>query len=87
MPTVPIIAPRIAELAEDEAYLETNKLVLRNSSIVNFLGGCAISLPCHAPGEPPVGLTFAALGNSDLRVLSIAAALERTLDQDRGSAR
>jgi aspartyl-tRNA(Asn)/glutamyl-tRNA(Gln) amidotransferase subunit A len=86
MPTVPIIAPRIAELAEDEAYLETNKLVLRNSSIVNFLGGCAISLPCHAPGEPPVGLTFAALGNSDLRVLSIAAALERTLDQGRGSA-
>lgn len=86
MPTVPIIAPRIADLAAEEAYVGTNKLVLRNSSIVNFLGGCAVSLPCHAPGEPPVGLTFAALGNSDLRVLAIAAALERALDHGREAA-
>ncbi|MGD0492347.1 MAG: amidase [Steroidobacteraceae bacterium] len=85
MPTVPIIAPRIADLAGDEAYIDTNKLVLRNSSIVNFLGGCAISLPCHAPGEPPVGITCAALGNSDLRVLAIAAALERALGPARGA--
>jgi aspartyl-tRNA(Asn)/glutamyl-tRNA(Gln) amidotransferase subunit A len=87
MPTVPIIAPRIADLAGEEAYVETNKLVLRNTAIVNFLGGCAISLPCHAPGDPPVGLTFAALGNSDLKVLAIAAALERVLDSARGIAR
>ena len=87
MPTVPIIAPRIADLADDEAYVETNKRVLRNSSIVNFLGGCAISLPCHAYGEPPVGLTFAALGHSDLRVLGIAAALEQALQKVRGVAR
>jgi aspartyl-tRNA(Asn)/glutamyl-tRNA(Gln) amidotransferase subunit A len=87
MPTVPIIAPRIVDLADDDAYVETNKLVLRNSSIVNFLGGCAISLPCHSPGEPPVGLTFASLGNSDLKVLGIAAALERALGSVRGVAR
>ena len=87
MPTVPIIAPRIVDLADDDAYVETNKLVLRNSSIVNFLGGCAISLPCHSPGEPPVGLTFASLGNSDLKVLGIAAALERALYGVRGIAR
>jgi aspartyl-tRNA(Asn)/glutamyl-tRNA(Gln) amidotransferase subunit A len=86
MPTVPIIAPRIADLAGDEAYVETNKLVLRNTAIVNFLGGCAISLPCHASGEPPVGLSFAALGNSDLEVLGIAAALERALYGVRGIA-
>ncbi|HEX4151608.1 MAG TPA: amidase [Steroidobacteraceae bacterium] len=86
MPTVPIVAPRIADLAADDAYVETNKLVLRNSSIVNFLGGCAITLPCHAAGEPPVGLTFAALGNSDLKVLTLAPALERALDEARGTA-
>jgi aspartyl-tRNA(Asn)/glutamyl-tRNA(Gln) amidotransferase subunit A len=84
MPTVPVIAPRIADLAAEQAYLETNKLMLRNSSIVNFLGGCAVSLPCHAPGEPPVGLTMAALGDADRRVLAIAAALERALDRGRG---
>jgi aspartyl-tRNA(Asn)/glutamyl-tRNA(Gln) amidotransferase subunit A len=84
MPTVPIVAPRIDELADDASYVETNRLVLRNSSIVNFLGGCAISVPCHAAGEPPVGLTLAALGNSDLRVLGMAEALERVLNPARG---
>jgi len=84
MPTVPFIAPRIADLVEDDAYVETNKLVLRNSSIVNFLDGCAVSLPCHAPGEPPVGLTCASLGGADARLLGIAAALERALSGARG---
>lgn len=79
MPTVPVIAPRIADLAEDEAYVETNKLILRNSAIVNFLDGCAISLPCHLPGEAPVGLTLAGLGRSDLRILSVAGTLEKVL--------
>jgi aspartyl-tRNA(Asn)/glutamyl-tRNA(Gln) amidotransferase subunit A len=79
MPTVPVIAPRIADLVRDDIYVETNKLVLRNSSIVNFLDGCAISIPCHRPGEAPVGLTLAALGGSDLRVLEIARAMERVL--------
>lgn len=84
MPTVPIIAPRIDALAADEAYVETNKLVLRNSSIVNFLNGCAISLPIHLTGEAPVGLTFAGLGHRDGHVLAAAAALERILGEDRG---
>jgi aspartyl-tRNA(Asn)/glutamyl-tRNA(Gln) amidotransferase subunit A len=87
MPTVPIVAPRIEELASEQAYVEINKRVLRNSSIVNFLGGCAVSLPCHAAAEPPVGLTFAAPGNSDLRALAVAAALERALDEARGMVR
>ena len=87
MPTVPIVAPRIADLADDDAYVETNKLVLRNSSIVNFLDGCAVSLPCHAPGEAPVGLTCAALGGSDGRLLSIAASLERAIGRSLDSAR
>lgn len=79
MPTVPIVAPRLAALDDDAAYLETNKLVLRNSSIVNFLGGCAMSLPCHRPGDAPVGLTLAALGHCDLALLALAPALERAL--------
>ena len=87
MPTVPIVAPCIADLADDDAYVETNKLVLRNSSIVNFLDGCAVSLPCHAPGEAPVGLTCAALSGSDGRLLSIAAGLEQAIGRSLDSAR
>ena len=56
-PTVPIVAPELAPLlASDEAFFAANGLLLRNPSIVNLLDGCALSLPCHADDEPPVGL-------------------------------
>src|SRR5699024_11235670 len=45
MPTSPIIAPRIRDLEDEEQYFNHNALILRNPSIVNFLNGCAISLP------------------------------------------
>ena len=82
MPTVPIAAPRLEELAADEDYLRINALVLRNPSIVNFIDGCAISLPCHEPDEPPVGITLFARGNTDRRLLSVAAAVEACLQRD-----
>lgn len=59
-PTVPIVAPAIAGLApgaeRDEAFFRVNALLLRNTSVVNMLDGCALSLPCHPPGSLPVGL-------------------------------
>lgn len=76
MPSVAIVAPRIEDLAADEDYLRQNALVLRNTSLVNFLDGCALSLPCHAPGEAPVGLGLFAAGGSDRRLLAIGAAVE-----------
>ena len=76
MPTVPIVAPRLEELEADADYWRINALVLRNSSMVNFADLCAISLPCHEPGEAPVGLTLFAAGNGDRRLLAIAAAAE-----------
>src|SRR5256886_10668197 len=56
MPTVPVTAPRLADLAADEAYRHANFLVLRNPSIANFLDRCSISVPYHRAGEAPVGL-------------------------------
>lgn len=80
MPTTPRIAPRIAELeADDAAYFKANAAMLRNPSLINFLDGCAISLPCHLPGEAPVGFTLAARGGDDSRLLSIASAVESAL--------
>jgi aspartyl-tRNA(Asn)/glutamyl-tRNA(Gln) amidotransferase subunit A len=76
LPTVPIVAPTIASLAHDAAYGRANMLALRNPSIVNFLDGCAISLPCHRHGDAPVGLMVAALRGADRRLLAIAAAIE-----------
>ena len=39
--------------------------MLRNPSVINFLDGCALSVPCHAPGEAPVGLMIAGLAMQD----------------------
>ncbi len=80
MPTVPRIAPYIADLAADDAvYFEANAAMLRNPGVINFLDGCALSIPCHMPGEAPVGLTIAGLAMQDARVLSIGAAIESAL--------
>jgi aspartyl-tRNA(Asn)/glutamyl-tRNA(Gln) amidotransferase subunit A len=79
MPTLSIIAPLLTDLASDDAYVRLNMLALRNSSIVNFLDGCAISIPCQEPGTAPVGLTVFGLRNTDRRILEIAGAAERCL--------
>ncbi len=76
MPTVPIAPPPIAAFAEEAEYRRLNNLILRNPSQVNFLDGCAISLPCHEPGAAPAGLTLAAPAMQDARLLMLAAALE-----------
>jgi aspartyl-tRNA(Asn)/glutamyl-tRNA(Gln) amidotransferase subunit A len=79
MPTVPVIAPRVADLEADEAYRRFNMLVLRNPSIANFLDGCSISIPCHRAGDAPVGLMLFGEHNADRRLLSIAAAIEQVV--------
>lgn len=80
MPTVPVVPPPLQPLIEDDAlYGSTNLLVLRNPTIVNFLDGCALSLPCHAPGQAPVGLMLAAVGGADERLLRMGMACESAL--------
>ena len=77
MPTVPIVAPYISALvASDTAFFEANRLLLRNPSLINLLDGCAISLPCHASGDLPVGLTLAGLAMTDAKLISIAQVIE-----------
>jgi aspartyl-tRNA(Asn)/glutamyl-tRNA(Gln) amidotransferase subunit A len=76
MPTIPITAPALSQLVPDEAYVRINSLVLRNPSIVNFIDGCAISLPCHDPDTAPVGLSLFGLQDTDLQLLAAAAVVE-----------
>ena len=76
MPTVPVTAPRLADLAADDAYRSANFLVLRNPSIANFLDRCSISIPCHQAGDAPVGLMLIGEQGADRRLLAIAAAIE-----------
>ncbi len=84
MPTVPTIAPTIAELTEDdEAYTRVNLAMLRNSTLINMMDGCAISLPMHRAGEAPAGLMLARAGGEDAALFAIAAAAEVALSKAR----
>ncbi|GAB3659875.1 amidase [Ramlibacter alkalitolerans] len=82
-PTVPIVAPPIADLApggeRDEAFFRVNALLLRNTSVVNMLDGCAISLPCHAADELPVGLMAWHGALHDDKILNLAIQIENLL--------
>ncbi len=81
MPTVPMVAPTLAELNDDDVYYRINALILRNPTLINFLDGCALSLPCHAPGSAPVGLTLAAAGGRDRGLLALGMSVEACLQQ------
>lgn len=82
MPTTPVIAPTIAELeADEERYFRVNGAMLRNPSVINFLDGCAFSLPCHAAGEAPVGLMISALALQDSELAGWALSIEQALQQ------
>lgn len=75
MPSVAVRPPRLDALQRDEDFFAINGLVLRNPSVINFLDGCAASLPM---GEG-MGLGVCGLHGSDARVLQVAAAIEQAL--------
>ena len=85
-PTTPIAAPRIRDVApgasRDAEFFRVNALLLRNTSAVNTLDGCGISLPCHAPGELPVGLMAWHGAMHDDTILQLALLIEPLLQFD-----
>lgn len=78
-PTVPIVAPRIDDLAEPSVSAKTNLLLLRNPAMVNFLDGCAVSVPIHRVGDAPAGLMLVGTPHDDRRLLAIAEQVEAAL--------
>jgi len=72
MPTCAIPAPTLQEVSTPEGFTKKNVLLLRNTTVGNFLDCCAISLPCHAPGELPVGFMLMGEAMTDKRLLAMA---------------
>ena len=97
-PTVPLVAPPIAQVApatgtdggqdaaRDEEFFRINALLLRNPSVVNMLDGCAISIPCHVPGELPAGLMVWQSAMRDDTVLNIALQAQAALAGTSGTS-
>ena len=79
-PTTPLVAPAMEPLiTNDDAFFAANRLLLRNTFVINFLDGCSISLPCHQAGELPVGLMLSAAGGQDASLLGTALSVETAL--------
>lgn len=83
-PTSACIAPEIAPLLEnDELFFEANARILRNTAWVNFMDGCALTIPCHAAGRAPVGLQLVGRHGTDRAVLALGAACEAAINPTR----
>jgi aspartyl-tRNA(Asn)/glutamyl-tRNA(Gln) amidotransferase subunit A len=79
LPTSPIVAPTIAEMADPDTFVQNNTALLSNTSIINFFDLCAISLPLPRAGGLPVGLMLVVRNGEDHRLFRIAAGVERLL--------
>jgi aspartyl-tRNA(Asn)/glutamyl-tRNA(Gln) amidotransferase subunit A len=79
MPTTPVVAPLMSEVAAPDEFSRRNAMVLRNTTMWNFFDCCAISLPLPREGGLPTGLMLVARNGHDHRLFRIAAAIERAL--------
>ena len=79
MPTVAKVAPPITAFADDAEFARLNAIILRNPMAVNFLDGCAATVPIRQPDSPPAGLSVVGPQGSDARVLRVALAVEALL--------
>jgi len=78
-PTTALTPPAISAVEDEAEYNRINLLLLRNTAAFNFLDRCSISLPCHAPGEAPVGLMLSGAHDGDAALFATAAAVEAAL--------
>lgn len=83
LPTVPVLAPRIADVQAEEAFMKINGLLLRNPSVFNFYDLPALSLPLPVAGGLPVGLMVVGRRGRDRELLAVGAAIERALAAGR----
>ncbi len=73
-PTIPMMPPRIAEVEAD--FDRLNAAMLRNTSLVNLVDGCAVSLPSFWGGKPWSLLMIVGKKDADARILAIGETLQ-----------
>lgn len=80
-PTTPIVAPELGPLEQDdELYRRTNRLMLRNTALGNFLDWCGIALPNGTDEHlMPTSLLVSMAGGRESDLLAAALAIEAAL--------
>jgi len=79
LPTTPIVAPKLAEVAAPDDFGRKNALLLRNTAPINFFDLCAISLPMPRQNGLATGLMLVGRNGQDRHLFEIAAAVEKVL--------
>ncbi len=80
MPTTADLPPLLAPLQYDlDVFAATNGRALRNTSLTNFVDGCAISIPCQRGDEPAIGFSLCQANSEDQRLFVAAQAIEKML--------
>lgn len=79
LPTAPILPPPLSSLEDIKSKIQQSALSLRNTAVSNYLDRPTISMPCHAQGTGPVGLSLVGSRQHDRRLLAIAAACEAVI--------
>ncbi len=83
-PTIAITAPIVDEVADPKAYHRANMGASRNTSTVNMLDLCAVTMPVALDGAGmPVGLHIICPLGADETALAIALAFEKVLGTAR----
>ena len=84
MPTTPIVAPTIAEVADAAVFTQKNLQLLRNTAIANCFDLCSVTLPI--PGNRlPAGMMIVSRNGDDRKLLRVASTLETILSGRRAA--
>lgn len=76
-PTLPIETPSFRDAVDD--FVANNVAMLRNTSLINFVDGCAVSLPIGTRGPTPGALMVAAATDQDALMLAAVDALQTAM--------
>ncbi len=81
-PTTPITAPELKPLEQDDdLYIVTNRLMLRNTALGNFLDWCGVALPNGIDkNQMPTSILMSMPGGRENDLLAAALAVERLLN-------
>jgi aspartyl-tRNA(Asn)/glutamyl-tRNA(Gln) amidotransferase subunit A len=84
MPTVPIVAPVIGNLEQDDkTFMRVNALTLRNAVLCNVLNFCALAMPNGNDQEGmPTSFMVCAPDGADSRLLASGLTLEKLVSQN-----
>lgn len=83
-PTTPITAPELKPLQQNEdLYIYTNALMLRNTALGNFLDWCGVALPSGIDeNQMPTSMLLSMSGGQDSKLLAAALSVENILSQN-----